>query len=123
VPRRRIGPGIWVGSIAVVAIGIAGWITFARIELLNAATGWVHHTEQVRFTLQGVLANLQTVESATRGFVITRDEEIFRPSLEARQRLEADLRSLMGLVADTARARAPGASPGRRSGPGRAIDT
>ena len=37
MPSRRIGPGIWVGSIAVVAIGIAGWITFARIELLNAS--------------------------------------------------------------------------------------
>lgn len=102
MPRRRIGPGIWVGSIAVVAIGIAGWITFARIELLNAATGWVHHTEQVRFTLQGVLASLQTMESATRGFVITRDEEILAPSIEARQHLEADLRSLMGLVVDNA---------------------
>jgi PAS domain S-box-containing protein len=100
MPRRRIGPGIWVGSIAVVAIGIAGWITFARIELLNAATGWVHHTEQVRFTLQGVLASLQTMESGTRGFVITRDEEILRPSIEARQHLEADLHSLMGLVVD-----------------------
>jgi len=100
MPRRRIGPGIWVGSIAVVAIGIAGWITFARIELLNAATGWVHHTEKVRFTLQGVLASLQTMESGTRGFVITRDEEILRPSIEARQHLEADLHSLMGLVVD-----------------------
>ena len=102
MPRRRIGPGIWVGLIAVVAIGIAGWITFARIELLNAATGWVHHTEQVRFTLQGILASLQTMESATRGFVITRDEEILRPSIEARQHVEADLRSLMGLVVDNA---------------------
>lgn len=37
MPSRRIGPGIWVGSIAVVAIGIASWITFARIELLNAS--------------------------------------------------------------------------------------
>jgi PAS domain S-box-containing protein len=37
MPSRMIGPGIWVGSIAVVAIGIAGWITFARIELLNAS--------------------------------------------------------------------------------------
>ena len=79
MPRRRIGPGIWVGSIAVVAIGIAGWITLARIELLNAATGWVHHTEQVRFTLQGVVASLQTMESATRGFVITHDEEMLAP--------------------------------------------
>ena len=102
MPRRRIGSGIWVGSIAVVAIGIAGWITLARIELLNAATGWVHHTEQVRFTLQGIVASLQTMESATRGFVITRDEEILRPSVEARQRLEADLGSVMGLVADNA---------------------
>jgi PAS domain S-box-containing protein len=100
--RRRIGPGIWVGSIAVVAIGIAGWITFARIELLNAATGWVHHTEQVRFTLQGILGSLQTMESATRGFVITRDEEILSPSIEARQHLEADLGSLMGLLVDNA---------------------
>ena len=37
MPSRMIGPGIWVGSIAVVAIGIASWITFARIELLNAS--------------------------------------------------------------------------------------
>ena len=37
MPSRGIGPGIWVGSIAVVAIGIASWITFARIELLNAS--------------------------------------------------------------------------------------
>jgi PAS domain S-box-containing protein len=42
------------------------------------------------------------MESATRGFVITHDEEILRPSIEARQHLDAELHSLMGLVVDNA---------------------
>ena len=100
--ERTIGPGIWVASIAVIAIAMAGWITFTRIQILNAAAGWVHHTEQVRFALQGILSSLQGVESATRGFVITRDENILQPSAPAQEQLESNLSSLRRLVADNA---------------------
>jgi PAS domain S-box-containing protein len=85
----------------MAAIGIAGAITFARVQVLSNATGWVNHTERVRFALLRTLSTLQDAESATRGYLITHEEAFLEPYTRARPQLDADLRSLTALVADS----------------------
>jgi PAS domain S-box-containing protein len=92
---------IWVGGAAVLAIGIAGAITYTRVQLLSDAAGWVNRTERVRFYLQSTLSTLQDAESATRGFFITHEDAFLEPYTRARPQLDADLASLEGLVADS----------------------
>jgi CHASE3 domain sensor protein len=99
---RRISERvIWVGAVAIVAILMAGGITYSRVHLLSDATGWVSRTERVRYTLQRVLGTLQDAESAVRGYFITREGPFLAPYISARATLENDLRTLSTLLADS----------------------
>jgi len=91
---------IWVGTAAILAIALAGWITFSKVEVLNEATGWVNHTERVRYNLQRVLTTLQDAESATRGFVITRDESFLETYSRARGQLQDDVDALYAQLSE-----------------------
>jgi PAS domain S-box-containing protein len=101
VPGRIAERVIWVGAAAILAIGIAGAITYSRVQLLSEGTGWAIRTEHVRFVLQGTLSTLQDAESATRGFVITHEEVFLDPLNDALPRLDSNLASLKSLVADS----------------------
>jgi len=91
---------VWVGTAAILAIALAGWITFSKVEVLNEATGWVNHTERVRYNLQRALTTLQDAESSTRGFVITRDESFLETYSRARGQLQDDFDSLESQLAE-----------------------
>jgi PAS domain S-box-containing protein len=100
--KRRISERVFlVGAAAIVAIVIAGTITYTRVELLSDATAWVSRTERVRYSLQRTLSTLQDAESAVRGFFITREEPFLEPYTIAHIELDADLRSLGALIADS----------------------
>lgn len=43
--------GVWVALAAIAAIGCFSSFTYDRLEILNASAEWVHHSEEVRFTL------------------------------------------------------------------------
>jgi PAS domain S-box-containing protein len=99
MPRRISERVIWMGAAAIVAIAMAGAITYARVQSLSDATGWVNRTERVRFTLQRTLATLQEAESAVRGYFISREDAFLEPYLSGRAELDGELRSLATLVA------------------------
>src|SRR5882757_4158964 len=98
--RRIFERVIWVGVVAIVAIVLAGAITYSRVQLLSDAAGWVNHTELVRFSLQRILSILQDAESAARGYWISREEAWLAPYTAAPVQLDAELRTLTSLVAD-----------------------
>jgi CHASE3 domain sensor protein len=98
---RRISERvIWVGAVAIVAILVAGSLTYSRVRLLSDATGWISRTEQVRYTLQRILGTLQNAESSVRGYLITREDPFLAPYIGVRAALETDLRSLTSLLAE-----------------------
>ena len=89
-----------IGAIAVLAIGVAGWITLDKIHTLGASTSWVHHSQDVRLALERVLSTLKDAETNSRGYVITRDPTFVPPYENTIRRLDADLAELRVLVAD-----------------------
>jgi CHASE3 domain sensor protein len=98
---RRISERvIWVGAVAVVAILVAGSLTYSRVRLLSDATGWISRTEQVRYTLQRILGTLRDAESSVRGYLITREDPFLAPHIGVRAAVETDLRSLTSLLAE-----------------------
>jgi PAS domain S-box-containing protein len=97
--RRIFERVIWMGAAAIVAIAMAGAITYTRVQSLSDATGWVNRTERVRFALQRTLATLQQAESAVRGYFISREDAFLEPYVSGRAELDGELRSLATLVA------------------------
>jgi CHASE3 domain sensor protein len=98
--RRIFERVIWVGVVAIVAILIAGAITYSRVQLLSDAAAWVNRTERVRFSLQRILSTLQDAESAARGYLISREDAFLEPYTGARVQLDAELRSLTSLLTE-----------------------
>jgi CHASE3 domain sensor protein len=98
--RRIFERVLWVGVIAIVAIVVAGAITYSRVQLLSDAAGWVNRTERVRFSLQRILSTLQDAESAARGYLISGEDAFLAPYTGARVQLDAELRSLTSLLAE-----------------------
>jgi PAS domain S-box-containing protein len=92
----------WViGAIAVVAIGVAGWITLDKVHTLEASTGWVRHSQDVRLALERALSTLKDVETSTRGYIVTRDGTFLPRYERSLQELDVDLAALRRLVADS----------------------
>ena len=92
---------IWVGMAAIAAIGVAGAITYTRVQLLSDAAGWVNRSEHVRYSLQRTLSTVQDAESSVRGYLITREEPFLEPYTYARGELDYNLQALTALLADS----------------------
>jgi len=91
-----------IGAIAVVAIGVAGWITLSKLETLQASTSWALHSQDVRLALEHTLSTLKDAETSARGYIVTR-ENAFLPDYDASIRqLDVELDHLHRLVADSA---------------------
>ncbi len=71
-----------IGVIAVAVIGAAGWITLVKVRTLDAAAGWVRHSQDVRLALERSLSTLKDTETCSRGYTVTRSE-VFLPSFQA----------------------------------------
>ncbi len=89
-----------IGMIAVVAIVAAGWITLVKVQTLDAAAGWVRHSQDVRLALERALSTLKDTETSTRGYIVTRSE-VFIPTFQASlKQLDLDLADLHRLLRD-----------------------
>jgi PAS domain S-box-containing protein len=89
-----------IGTVAFVAIAVAGWVTLSKIRTLHASSSYVQHTEQVRLALERSLSTLKDAETGTRGYIVTRNEVVLGPYVDAMKRLDSELASLTSLVAD-----------------------
>src|SRR6266404_6144330 len=96
--RRIFEQVIWIGVIAIVAILIAGAITYSRVQLLSETAGWADRSERVRLSLQRVLSTLQAAESGARGYLISHEDAFLAPCTAARVQLDTELRALTSLL-------------------------
>ncbi len=90
-----------VGVATIAAIAIAGTVTYTRVQMLSDASGYVSRSERVRYALQRTFSTVQDAESAVRGYFITHEEPFLEPFNYARPQLDANLRSLTQLLADS----------------------
>jgi methyl-accepting chemotaxis protein len=94
----RIGTGFSIPLLFVLIIGIAAYVSTAK---LNDTAGWVSHTYEVMNATETVLAGLVEAESAGRGFVLTGEEDFLNPSPEqAGRRLHDQVEAMRRLTGD-----------------------
>src|SRR5690349_1800125 len=99
--RRIFERVIWVAAVTIIAIVLAGSITFSHIQSLGEATAWLDRSERVRFSLQRTLSTVQNAESAVRAYYITHEDAFLSPHTQARAQLDTDLHTLASQLSDS----------------------
>jgi signal transduction histidine kinase/ActR/RegA family two-component response regulator len=86
----------------VLALGILlaiGWVAYRSTDDLVTTAGLALHAQNVLNAVDGVVADLTSVESGQRGYLITGDPRYLAPYAAATQRYPADLQALRALTA------------------------
>lgn len=83
-----------------MALVAAGAGAFRNAQRMAETGSWVTHTYQVLGLMEAVLASLQEIGAAQRGFVATGMEEFLSPVATAREALTRDLGEIRRLTAD-----------------------
>ena len=93
--------GVLVMSLPVCAL-LAAMVVFYQFEReARTAHSLVEHTFEVRSQIRDVLMLMLNAETATRGYLLTRQDAFLEPYREARTSLEAPLGSLDKLLGDS----------------------
>lgn len=91
---KRVGAGFALAGAILIVIAVVG---FRTSETLIENDRWVYHTHEVRTTLAELAAQLARTEGATRGYVISGNDEFldtYRTALDASRRALDRLRML-----------------------------
>jgi PAS domain S-box-containing protein len=96
IPRK-----IFVGFIASFFILVViGSLIYLNVRNFLNSNRWEAHTYQVLTNLEYVISDLKDIESGTRGYVITGQEEFLEPYINASKLLKSDLSDLRQLISD-----------------------
>src|SRR5271169_2392130 len=109
------GSGFWFGQswpnlgrraaniLALVSFGLmilAGLLAATMVERVNSAADWVAHSLEVQGKAAGLLGDVQDLELAKRGYLLTRSDAFLPAYDEARAAVPQALDKLRSLVAD-----------------------
>ena len=86
--------------VSLVLLATVTWLSSRESARSDDRNAWVLHSQDVQISLLRTLSLLQDVETGARGFVLTGDSTFLEPLLNARQRIDGQLRSLASLVID-----------------------
>jgi PAS domain S-box-containing protein len=87
---------------AVLALLVVGAVSYRGLVESTESDRWVRHTHEVLESLQDLLAALQTVESNTRGYLLTGDESFLGACRAGIARAEEEQRIVRNLTMDNA---------------------
>ena len=87
---------------AILALLIVGAASYRGLVVSSASTRWVRHTHEVLEILQDLQLALQSIESSSRGFVLTGIENYLETYHSSRSRAAQDEAGLRSLTADNA---------------------
>ena len=90
-----------IGS-AVLALFVVGAVSYRSLVVSTESDLWVRHTDQVLEKLQDLLAAMQTVESNTRGYLLTGDDSFLDLYRVGKAEATKDQIILRNLTADNA---------------------
>jgi PAS domain S-box-containing protein len=92
--------GILVVLIPLCALAVA-LVLFSRFEAqTREAQKWVEHTVQVRGEIRQLITLMAKSESAVRGYLLARREDVLAPYVEGRSSFQSGLITLRSLVSD-----------------------
>ena len=86
--------------VCVLLLIAAAMFTMRSLATVSAGNAWLVHTQRVRLELGRVLQLLTDIETAERGYVVSRDGQFLEPYEAALPVLPAELSRLKELVAD-----------------------
>lgn len=87
-------------GLALALIAGAFWLSYRSTASLVGSSRWVVHTLEVQHSVQEVLLSAADEQRATRGFVITGEEQYLEPYRTATGQIPAELARLRRLTAD-----------------------
>ena len=90
------------GFLAAALILIVGALSWRSTRQTFEAASWVSHTHEVMTTLENVLADVVSVETGQRGFLLTGDERFLEAYTVGSRQLGPHLDSARRLTADNA---------------------
>jgi PAS domain S-box-containing protein len=100
VSRRKLQ--LTFGS-AVLTLLVVGAVSYRSMLESSESGRWVQHTDKVLEKLQDLLAAMQTVESNTRGYLLTGDESFLKVYRAGIAKTEEDQTIVRNLTADNAK--------------------
>lgn len=89
------------GGICLIAVNC--WLAFQSIGTLEQSQGWVQHTYQVIAQTAIIRDSAKDAEIGERGYLITGDDSLLAPYLQARAALPGELQEFKSLTADNPR--------------------
>lgn len=93
----RIFAGFIVSFFIIVSIGS---LIYLNVRNFLSSNRWEAHTYQVLTGLEYIMSDLKDIESGTRGYIITGQEEFLEPYDSASKFLKSDLSDLRQLLSD-----------------------
>jgi methyl-accepting chemotaxis protein len=101
--KLTIGQKILLSSsVAMLCMVLAGLAAYQGVNQLTYANGWVRHTFLVIAEIEGMRANLLRIESGTRAYAITGDEQFVEDIQRLSTRVTEGQKQLRFLTSDNA---------------------
>src|SRR6202049_5179669 len=87
----------------ILVLLVAGAICYRGILATSESDRWVRHTHEVLEKLQNLVSGVESIESSSRGFVLTGEESYVRSYRAAILRAEQDEAAVRNLTVDNPR--------------------
>ncbi len=97
--NRKVELGFGAAILALLIVSIA---SYRGLVVSRASTDWVRHTHEVLESLQDLQFAMGSIESSSRGFVLTGNENYVETYQRSRSRAIQDQADLRSLTADNA---------------------
>jgi len=95
--KKKLGAGFGAVVILIVALLSLAYANFSR---LSAASRWNLHTQQVLLEISQMETALLQVQSATRGYLLSGDDDIAKPVAEEEATARRHLAAITRMTAD-----------------------
>ena len=83
-----------------VVLLLLSYLSYQRVNKQAEASGWVDHTYKVKVQLANAVSTLYKAESAQRGYILTKDRDLLKQYIEAKETIPKILTSLDTLITD-----------------------
>ena len=85
---------------ALLTLTLVGAVSYRGLATSSESERWVRHTHEVLTRLQDLAFTLKSIESSSRGFVLTGEEAYFQSSRASMLRAGEEQAMVRGLTAD-----------------------
>ncbi len=95
--ERKITAGFGLSLLVLLLMGAGAWW---KAEQVAATFRWIDHTHEVLGRLEQVHTDILSMQTGTRGFVLTGSDLLLAPFADGRTRIVSSIQQLRALTAD-----------------------